>query len=95
MAQALWQPLEGREALGEQQLEPVTQIGLVGATATETDYLFAVESGRRLARDLCGTEPERMAPRRFADYCVEAFAGSPVSVEVEHRCGYSASKSIL
>jgi leucyl aminopeptidase len=83
MAQALWQPLEGREALGEQQLEPVTQIGLVGATATETDYLFAVESGRRLARDLCGTEPERMAPRRFADYCVEAFAGSPVSVEVE------------
>lgn len=83
MAQALWQPLEGREAIGEAQLEPVLQIGLIGAEGKQTDYLYAVESGRRLARDLCGTEPERMAPRRFADYCVEAFANSNVAVKVE------------
>lgn len=83
MAQTLWQPLEGREARGEAQIEPVRQIGLVGASSAQTDYLFALESGRRLARDLCGTEPERMAPRRFADYCVEAFANSPVHVEVQ------------
>lgn len=83
MAQALWQPLEGREALGEEKVEPVTHIGLVGATSEQLRYLHAVEAGRRLARDLCGTEPERMAPRRFADYCMNAFKESAVSVQVE------------
>ncbi len=81
--QALWQPLEGREALGESKVEPVHQIGVVGISSAEADYLNAVEAGKRLARDLCGTEPERMAPRRFADYCVEAFAGTAVSVTVQ------------
>ncbi|TMP66594.1 peptidase M17, partial [Pseudoalteromonas ruthenica] len=38
--------------------------------------------GQYAARDLCGTEPERMAPPRFADYCVELFANTSVSVEV-------------
>jgi leucyl aminopeptidase len=83
MAQALWQPLEGREAVGEAKIEPVVQIGLIGADEKQVAYLHAVESGRRLARDLCGTEPERMAPRRFADYCVDAFTGTPVAVKVE------------
>ncbi|MFC4655195.1 MULTISPECIES: M17 family metallopeptidase [Rheinheimera] len=81
--QALWQPLEGREALGETKVEPVQQVGVVGISDADADYLNAVEAGKRLARDLCGTEPERMAPRRFADYCTEAFAGTPVSVSVE------------
>ncbi|WP_306521100.1 leucyl aminopeptidase family protein [Rheinheimera sp.] len=83
MAQALWQPLEGREALGQDKVEPVAAIGVVGIDETEAHYLSAVEAGRRLARDLCGTEPERMAPRRFADYCVKAFDGSAVRVQVE------------
>lgn len=83
MAQTLWQPLEGREAVGEAKVEPIAQIGLVNADDKQVAYLHAVEAGRRLARDLCGTEPERMAPRRFADYCVAAFAGSAVTVKVE------------
>ncbi len=83
MAQALWQPLEGREALGEDKVEPVTHIGLVGANDAQLAFLHAVEAGRRLARDLCGTEPERMAPRRFADYCMHAFKETTVNVQVE------------
>lgn len=83
MAQALWQPLEGREARGESVVEPVQTIGLIGATEDITLFIKATEAGRRVARDLCGTEPERMTPRRFADYCVEAFAGSTVSINVE------------
>lgn len=83
MAQALWQPLEGREALGEAAIEPVQQIGLIGVDESLANRLTAIESGKRLARDLCGTEPERMTPRRFADYCVEAFADSVVSVQVQ------------
>ena len=83
MAQALWQPLEGREARGELTVEPVQRIGLIGATDTVASFVQATEAGRRVARDLCGTEPERMTPRRFADYCVETFKDSAVSVKVE------------
>lgn len=83
MAQALWQPLEGREALGEAVVEPVVHIGLVDVNEQLASRLTAIEAGKRLARDLCGTEPERMTPRRFADYCVDAFADSAVSVQVQ------------
>jgi len=79
----LWQPLEAREALDEPKLEPLESITLVDtANSLDVAYLEAVEAGRRLARDLCGTEPERMAPPRFADYCVEAMSDTSVSVEV-------------
>jgi leucyl aminopeptidase len=86
----LWQPLEAREALGADSVEPVRRVGLAAPKADAAlpspgglaRWVTAVESGRRLARDLCGTEPERMAPPRFAAHCVEAFAGLPVKVEV-------------
>ena len=82
MAQGLWQPLEAREALNEDEIEPITQIGIVGLSAQECAELYATEIGKRLARDLCGTEPERMAPPNFADYCVTAFAGTQIDVNV-------------
>lgn len=79
--QALWQPLEAREHLGE-SIEPVQTIGLVGATQQICDYASAISAGQYAARDLCGTEPERMAPPRFAQYCEALFADSNVEVEV-------------
>lgn len=79
--QALWQPLEARQDL-EFEVEPVTEVGLVGADAALQQWLMSLEAGRRLARDLCGTEPERMAPPGFADYCVAAFKDTAVQVEV-------------
>ena len=80
-AQSLWQPLEAREAL-EENIEPVEQIGLYCGDAIDADWIAGVEAGRRVARDLCGTEPERMAPPRFADYCEETFAETDVKVTV-------------
>ena len=80
--QGLWQPLEARQDREEEQ-EPVQSIGIFDPdNALDLDYLAATEAGRRLGRDLCGTEPERMAPIGFADYCVEAFQGSSVKVKV-------------
>ncbi|MBD1581182.1 M17 family metallopeptidase [Pseudoalteromonas sp. S16_S37] len=79
--QALWQPLEAREYRGE-SIEPVTQISLFGADDTVCKQLNALAAGQYAARDLCGTEPERMAPPKFADYCVELFNNTCVSVEV-------------
>ncbi|MXW74276.1 MAG: leucyl aminopeptidase family protein [Gammaproteobacteria bacterium] len=81
--QALWQPLEAREILGEETVEPVKSITILDMSdRTDAFYLSGLEAGRRLARDLAGTEPERMSPPNFADYCLDAMAGSPVSVEV-------------
>lgn len=81
----LWEPLEAREARGA-GVEPVQAIGWCvlggGFEADDAAWVEAAEAGQRLARDLCGTEPERMAPPRFAQYCVEAFKGSGVKVRV-------------
>ncbi|MGE0142964.1 MAG: leucyl aminopeptidase family protein [Planctomycetota bacterium] len=81
----LWEPLEAREALGDATCEPVQAlaVGALGAgVAGSFEVIAALETGLRLARDLCGTEPERMAPPRFAQACVAAFTGTAVDVDV-------------
>lgn len=86
-AQGLWEPLEAREARGEDAIEPVTTIGLAILENLDGEAVVraaqAIEVGRRLARDLGGTEPERMRPEGFAAYCVEAFSGTGVHVQIE------------
>lgn len=82
ICQQLWQPLEARQALNEDEIEPIQSIGLYGIIEQTAERLNAIETGKRLARDLCGTEPERMAPIGFADYCEKAFANTPVSIKV-------------
>ncbi|WP_394130586.1 M17 family metallopeptidase [Shewanella maritima] len=77
--QQLWLPLEAREA---NDLTPsIQQIGLLH-TGANAQQLNALEAGRVLARDLCGTEPERMSAINFAQYCVDALADSDLSVSV-------------
>ncbi|MEQ8767060.1 MAG: leucyl aminopeptidase family protein [Planctomycetota bacterium] len=84
----VWQPLEAREALEEHIVEPLESIGIVGDEVERwAPIIEAIESGRRLARDLGGTDPERMAPPRFAEACQEAFAGTGVRVEVVSDVG--------
>ncbi|MBF38658.1 M17 family metallopeptidase [Idiomarina sp. UBA4520] len=80
VGQSLYQPLEAREAHGEEAIEPTENVTLVGEL--DADWAMAVEAGKRVARDLAGTEPERMAPPRFAEYCRQAFAHTPVKVSV-------------
>lgn len=83
----LWQPLEAREALGEAAVEPVRKLGVAvlgGAFGpAHAAWVEAVEAGLRLARDLAGTEPERMAPPQFAAWVQRAFRGTPVKVTVQ------------
>ncbi|MFC3031135.1 M17 family metallopeptidase [Pseudoalteromonas fenneropenaei] len=81
LCQALWLPLEARDFHGE-AIEPVTQVALVGADDALCKQLNALASGHYAARDLCGTEPERMAPARFAEYCQQLFANTSVAIEV-------------
>jgi leucyl aminopeptidase len=72
-----WAPLEAREA--GKAPPRAESIGVTRALE-----LVAIEEGRALARDITGTEPERMAPRRAAALCAEAFAGTGVDVKIEH-----------
>ncbi len=77
-----WSPLEAREAgKSKPSADSITVLGLGEAAASR---LTAIEDGRRLARDIAGTEPERMSPRKAAVYCVDSFAGTGVSVSVSH-----------
>lgn len=78
-AQALWQPLEKREA--ESPSESMIEIGLL-TTNLLGHKLSAIEAGKQLARDLCGTEPERMSAIHFTQYCQVAFEGSGIDMEV-------------
>ncbi|MDB4971952.1 MAG: peptidase [Myxococcaceae bacterium] len=79
----LWVPLEAREAHGEERYRAVECIGLYAQRAPElVRRARALEQGRALARDLCGTEPERMRPEAFAADCIDAFVDSRVTVRV-------------
>lgn len=83
----LWEPLEAREALGADAVEPVRRLGVAvlgGAFEhAAAKWVDAVDAGLRLARDLAGTEPERMAPPRFAAQVQQAFRGTGVRVTVQ------------
>ena len=79
----LWEPLEAREARGEEACEPVRMLGVAGNKSSEVARVAAaIEAGRRLARDLTGTEPERMRPEAFAATCVDAFVDTGVNLTV-------------
>jgi len=84
---SLWEPLEAREARGESTVEPVERVGFLAPTpgsfgAREAAEVIAIEGGLRVARDLCGTDPERMAAPRFAEYVKAVFKHLPVTVRV-------------
>lgn len=83
----LWEPLEAREARGE-QIESVRTLGFATLWPIEGEptaiTVAALEAGRRLARDVGGAEPERMSPSTIAESCKAAFHDGPVKVTVVH-----------
>jgi leucyl aminopeptidase len=80
---ALWEPLELRWA-GERppRLDALGVLAQGGDAQAAIDRALALERARVVARDICGTEPEAMAPEGIARYCEQVFAGGPVRVEV-------------
>ena len=76
-----WVALEAREA----KAAPPTakRITVIGLSAAEKTRIEAIERGRYLARDITGTEPERMTPARAAELCKQEFADTDVSVAIE------------
>lgn len=83
-AGACWAPLEAREA--RESAEPVEAIGWLVDDRLEGErrarLIAVLEDARRVARDVTGTEPERMAPSFIAKEARALFRGGPVSVEI-------------
>ncbi|KAK2167350.1 hypothetical protein LSH36_29g08016 [Paralvinella palmiformis] len=78
---ALYTPLEIREDLPSKKTK-VNQLGLFGIDDAELKILQAIETGRIVYRDIGGSDPERMAAPRVADYVVDIFTGTCIKVEV-------------
>jgi len=79
--QALYTPLEMREAVAEKTLK-VSELGWAGAESV-LQRALAIERGRIVARDVGGSDPERMAAPRVEEYVREAFKGTGITVEVQ------------
>nr|XP_057926739.1 putative aminopeptidase W07G4.4 [Doryrhamphus excisus] len=83
---ALYMPLEVREANIKSSINKVCVLGLWVAQEGQgqrlVDLANALESGRLACRDIGGSDPERMASPRVAEYVTELFKDSPVQVEV-------------
>lgn len=82
----LYMPLEVRESNVKKNDHKVCVLGLWAAEEARGTKLVelanALENGRLAYRDIGGSDPERMAAPRVADYVQELFKDSPVKVEV-------------
>jgi len=77
---ALYVPLEMRE-VGEKEASKVDGMGWAGEEKV-MNHALAIEKGRVVARDIGGTDPERMAAPKVEEYVQEVFKGTKVKVEV-------------
>jgi len=77
---AVYVPLEMREAVKEKAMK-ISGLGWAGEKSV-MEQAHAMEAGRIVARDIGGSDPERMAAPRVEEYVHEAFKGTKVKVEV-------------
>lgn len=80
---ALYTPIEVREARVE-KARKVNTLGVLldGAVDKELSIARALESGRTVYRDIGGSDPERMAAPRVAEYVESIFKDTCVKVTV-------------
>jgi leucyl aminopeptidase len=83
--EALWSPLEAREINRHYSFQA---FGVYTPHLDESarkklgHWVSSVEAGRFIARDVAGTEPERMSPIETAKLCEKIFKNSAVKVEI-------------
>ncbi|XP_069036931.1 putative aminopeptidase W07G4.4 [Lepisosteus oculatus] len=88
---ALYVPLELREAAVMEKDHKVETLGVWVPEETQgrriTHLATALESGRVVCRDIGGSDPERMAAPRVAQYVQDLFKGTEVKVSVISHVG--------
>ncbi|KAK7109356.1 hypothetical protein V1264_013409 [Littorina saxatilis] len=84
---ALYVPLEIREACADRR-HKAEVLGVYSASSAEgllkkaCELADALEKGRIVTRDIGGSDPERMAAPRAAEYIQQVFSGTCVEVKV-------------
>lgn len=72
-----------REAFPEKRTK-FDNLMVLGASDKVLEIAYAIEEGRRVCRDIAGSDPERMAAGRVVEYLREEFAkSSEVVMEVQ------------
>ncbi|XP_032455511.1 putative aminopeptidase W07G4.4 isoform X4 [Nasonia vitripennis] len=84
--EALYVPLEVRE-IGSERTHKAAQLAVWSPICSKklqgvVKLAGALESGRYVARDIGGSDPERMAPPRVEEYVRELFANTRINVQV-------------
>lgn len=82
---ALYKPLELREVAGKSSVKADCIAFLIpdASRITKVERLAtALEAGRIVARDIGGSDPERMAAPKVVEYVAETLKGSDVKMEV-------------
>jgi len=79
---ASYVPLEMREG-NKEKAKKLSSLGWAGDKEI-LDFAVKVEHGRIVARDIGGSDPERMAAPRVEEYVRESFKNSCIQVKVEH-----------
>lgn len=86
--EAVYVPIEVREAVPEKE-KKITRLGITYKSNSDsknnTDLInnaSGIEFGRLIARDIGGSDPERMSAENTAKYVTELFQGSSVKVGV-------------
>lgn len=108
---ALYVPLSVRVSKGEETVEPITTIYFtaVGTPAAEAETLagqaYAIELGKRVARDIGGADPEAGCPLLLAAYITKTFAGvegvtvsveaDPAVIAAEYPCAAAVARCSL
>jgi leucyl aminopeptidase len=85
--QAAYKPLELRE-LKNQEKRKLELVGLWSDAVTDAHektvrLAAAVEAGRSVARDIAGSDPERMTPGRTAEYVRQVFPSGKSNIKVD------------
>lgn len=76
--------MEIREAKAEKATK-FDSLLVFGATEKVLNIAYAIEEGRRLTRDIAGSDPERMSAIKIVEYLKEEFANSlEIEVKVEN-----------
>lgn len=83
----LYTPIEVRETKpSPTEFRKMERIGVYSTNSSISDpelsIVGALEEGRIVARDIGGSDPERMAAPRVADYISQLFQGSCVKVDI-------------
>jgi len=78
---ALYVPLEMREGRPEKAVK-MEKFGVLDVSEKDVQLASGIEEGKAVCRDIGGSDPERMAPPRVAEYVTNLFKGTCVKVEV-------------